>query len=66
MLAQYELLPGTLHEALEYAQHSAFISSIIPEPLLSSYLAVKAREWETVSRASDRKAAEDDLYFARW
>ena len=66
VLAQYELLPGTLHEALEYTQHSAFISSIIPEPLLSSYLAVKAREWETVSRASDHKAAEDDLYFARW
>ena len=64
--AQYALLPHTLGEALDLARNSTFIASIVPEALLSNYFAAKTREWETVSRASDQKAAEDELYFARW
>ena len=66
MRAQYALLPHTLGEALDLARNSTFIASIVPEALLSNYFAAKTREWETVSRASDQKAAEDELYFARW
>ena len=50
-------LPSTLLEAIQLAQESDFIKSIVPERLLSYYLDTKRSEWDSYISAIDKLEA---------
>ena len=56
-------LPSSLLEAIELAQKSEFIKSIIPERLLSFYLESKRGEWKAYEAAIDKLEASRKSFF---
>lgn len=56
-------LPQTLGRAIDLAEKSSFVASVIPPETLKRYCAAKRAEHERVSAVSDRQKAELELYF---
>jgi len=56
-------LPSTLLEAIQLAQESDFIKSIVPERLLSYYLDTKRSEWDSYISAIDKLEASRKPFF---
>ena len=62
-LNDLERLPASLGEALELAKSSEFLKRALPGRTLSSFLALKQKQWEEYERASDKDALERAVYF---
>lgn len=60
---RYDSLPGSLRDAVELANGSAFLREHLPERTFTSYLTAKAEEWERYQAAEDKSRAEREMYF---
>ena len=58
-------LPESLGEALELAENSGFLRSVLPRATIETYLAAKRGEWEGYREALDKAAYERGRYFGR-
>ena len=56
-------LPSSLESAINLAEKSEFIKSIIPEKLFESYISHKRQELELSKRSDEIKLATDHKYF---
>lgn len=56
-------LPSSLESAINLAEKSEFIKSIIPEKLFESYICHKRQELELSKRSDEIKLATDHKYF---
>lgn len=56
-------LPEHLMQAVQAAENSSFVKSVIPEKTLSKYLNVKKNEADRCARAHDRWEEEYSMYF---
>ena len=63
VMRKYRSLPGTLRDAVELANGSAFLREHLPERTFTSYLTIKAEEWERYQLADDKEKAEHEMYF---
>ncbi|MCI8879389.1 MAG: glutamine synthetase [Clostridiaceae bacterium] len=63
---RYAALPGSLRDAVELANGSAFLREHLPARTFTSYLTAKAEEWERYQAAGDKEQIERDLYFAHY
>jgi glutamine synthetase len=57
-----EALPMSLGEAIECAQSSEFIESVLPRRVLEMYLDFKKQEWEEYSAAADKSVLDKRLF----
>ena len=56
-------LPGTLSEALDLAEGSAWIRKVLPEEVRTQYMKQKRWEWEQIQKAEDPWKAQMQMYF---
>ncbi|MDO4174353.1 MAG: glutamine synthetase family protein [Eubacteriales bacterium] len=63
MVREYDLLPGTLMEAVRAAETSEFVARSLPDKIIQAYLSAKTSEWNRYTEASDKSAVIDSLYF---
>ena len=57
-------LPDTLEAAIELAENSSFVRSVIGEELLGKIIAIKKEEAAAANRAEDREKFYQEQYFA--
>ncbi len=58
-----EKLPENLREAVEAAENSSFIRSVLPEHLIECFLNAKKADWERASLSGYPKVAARDMEF---
>ena len=58
-----EKLPENLMEAVELAQGSSFVRSILPEHLASCFIDAKKADWSAISASGYPKVAARDMEF---
>ncbi len=58
-----EALPGSLAEAVERAERSEFVRSILPQKTLETFLDAKRRECAAYAEAPDKHRFEEAFYF---
>ncbi len=56
-------LPATMNEAIELAEHSGFVKSVIGEELLSKYIANKKSEWKDFASVKNKAEFYKKRYF---
>ena len=62
-LTDAALLPAALNEAIKEGSESEFLSSVLPDRLIDSYLSAKRREWDTYTTRKDKEVIEREMYF---
>ena len=65
-LTQYEKLPASLGEALDLAEQSKFVKSVLPQATLQRFVAAKRREQATLDNAEYKSKCEQQMYFERY
>lgn len=63
-LAAIESLPQNLGEAIDLAEQSEFVKSVVPKRLLFNYCREKRAQWQRYSQAEDPDKFDQDFYFA--
>lgn len=63
---RYASLPESLRDAVRLANDSAFLRRYLPERTFTSYLTVKAEEWERYQAAEDKDRIEREMYFEQY
>lgn len=58
-----ERLPENLDAAVKYAEKSPFLKQVLPENILTTYINRKKKEFEGYTKAEDKEAYENTLYF---
>lgn len=66
LASSYDSLPTTLNEAIECAENSEFIKSIIPACTLENYLGSKRKECEHYEQYQSPHSAVYKLYFDKY
>jgi len=56
-------LPSTLAEAMEIAENSSFVRSVIPERLLTYFLEAKKADWKAYEESSDKTQESRKPFF---
>ena len=58
-------LPQDLHEAIELAESSEFVKSVLPDSLFKQIIAYKKKEIEDVESSGDKHKYLTERYFGR-
>ena len=61
--AEEGTLPQTLSEAVETAENSDFVKSVLPEHLVNCFLKAKRQDWEIVSVSDDPRKTAREMEF---
>ena len=56
-------LPRSLEEAVKLAEESAFLKTVLPQNILSTYITKKRSEHEGYEKAENKEEYEQELYF---
>ncbi|MDF3003882.1 MAG: glutamine synthetase, type [Oscillospiraceae bacterium] len=65
-LMKYEKLPASLGEALDLAEQSTFVKSVLPAATLQGFVAAKRREQAALNNAEYKNKCEQQMYFERY
>lgn len=63
ILDSLSAVPEHLGMAIELAQNSTFIRSVLPSKTIHKFLSIKQREWNLYTQAQNKEQFEKEMYF---